>query len=133
MSSVYYDWNKTFSYDAKVNMIISARGFGKTYGIRKACIKDFLKDGSRFVEIVRTKTALSGEDAVQRGYFDKIILKNEFPNHEFMIKGTKAYIREVCSDDVKNKNKWELIGYFVALSGMQQTKQRTFTRVKKVI
>ena len=43
----FYDWNKTLSYDADVTMVIGAKGIGKTFGLRKQCIKDFLRDGSR--------------------------------------------------------------------------------------
>lgn len=128
---VYYDWQRTLTYNAKVNMIISARGFGKTYGIRKQAIKDFIKDGSKFVEVVRYKELLKGESAIQIGYFDKLVLNNEFPGYEFKIQGTKAYI---CTTPKEGqKAKWHHMGYFVALTEMQQTKQRTFAGVKNVI
>ena len=38
----FYDWHKTLSYDADVTMVIGPRGVGKTFGLRKQCIKDFL-------------------------------------------------------------------------------------------
>lgn len=126
---IYYNWNKTMSYNAKINIIVSPRGLGKTYGLRKSAVKDFIKDGSRFVEVVRYKSLLEGEDAIQRGYFDKLVLNDEFPGYKFRVQGTKAYI----SKEGLEKDEWELIGYFVALSAMQQTKQRTFVNVKKVI
>ena len=126
----YYDWGRTLTYSqAYITMVISARGFGKTYGLRKQAIRDFLKDGSRFVEIVRYKNELEGEDAIQNGYFDKLIEKGEFPDYVFKVQGTKAYIAK-ASDD---KPKWELIAYFVALSSMQKAKKRTFANVRKVI
>ena len=126
----YYDWGRTLTYSqAYITMVISARGFGKTYGLRKQAIRDFLRDGSRFVEIVRYKNELEGEDAIQSGYFDKLVEKGEFPDHVFKVQGTKAYIAK-ASDE---KPKWELIGYFVALSSMQKAKKRTFANVRKVI
>lgn len=63
----YYDWEKTLSYDADVTMVIGARGVGKTFGLRKQCIKDFLRDGSRFVEVTRFKNELSGVSDVGGG------------------------------------------------------------------
>ena len=131
MDNVYYDWGKTLTYDASVNLIISMRGLGKTYGIRKQCVKDFLKDGSRFMEVVRYKELLKGESAIQYGYFDKLQLNNEFPGYQFKVNGTNAYIAKVPEDG--KKPEWQLIGYFTALSAMQQSKQRTFVDVKRVI
>lgn len=126
--NTYYDWNKTLSYGAEVTMVISARGAGKTYGLRKAAINDFIKNKWRFCEIVRYKTQLKGEAAIQKGYFDKLVSKDEFPGYVFKTEGTRAYIAKAC-----DKPKWELCGYFVALTEMQGTKQRTFANVKKVI
>lgn len=126
--ATYYDWRKTLSYGADVTMVISARGAGKTYGLRKEAVKDFLRDGSRFVEIVRYKSQLKGEAAIQRGYFDKLVQKREFPGYIFKCEGTTAYIARDA-----DKPKWAKLGYFVALSEMQQSKQRTFAQVKKVI
>lgn len=128
---IHYDWNKTLTYNAPINMIISMRGYGKTYGIRKKCIRDFLRDGSKFVEVVRYKDLLKGESAIQYGYFDKLILNDEFPEHMFKINGTNAYIAERVEDG--KKPHWIHFGYFVALSGMQQAKQRTFVNVKNVV
>lgn len=130
-SNIYYDWRSTLTYDASVNLIISMRGLGKTYGIRKQCVRDFLKDGSRFVEVVRYKELLKGESAIQHGYFDKLQLNNEFPEYQFKVNGTNAYIARVPAEG--QKPKWEHIGYFIALSTMQQSKQRTFVNVKRVI
>lgn len=119
-------------------MIVTARGRGKTYGIRKAAINDAIRDGFRFVEVVRHQTQLKGEDAVQNGYFDKLVVKNEFPGYVFKVQGTSAYMAKDPGGDKENegkkkKYKWVKIGYFVALSQMQNAKQRTFANVKKVI
>ena len=128
--SKYYDWAHTLTYSgALITMVISARGYGKTYGIRKQAIKDFLKDGSRFVEVVRYKSELEGDDKIQRDYFSKLQQKNEFPNYIFKTEGTIAYI----ADGRKEKPDWQVIGYFVPLSSMQRSKKRTFVNVRKVI
>lgn len=45
MAKYYYDRFKTviLPRNADVNMIIGARGLGKTYGMRKYMIEDYLK------------------------------------------------------------------------------------------
>ena len=50
--SKYYGWERTLSYDADVTMVIGARGIGKTFGLRMQCIRDLIRDGSRFCEVV---------------------------------------------------------------------------------
>ena len=55
MAKYYYDRLKTviLPRNADVNMIIGARGLGKTYGMRKYMIEDYLKNGYCFAEIAR--------------------------------------------------------------------------------
>ena len=122
----FYDWNKTFSYSsARWVLVISARGYGKTYGLRKQCVRDYIKKGRRFVEIVRHKSEIQ---LVGRGYFDKLNENNEFPNHEFKYESNQFFMRRAGSEDA-----WELIGYLVALTDEQLLKKLTFAKVKRFI
>lgn len=128
----YYNWQKTLSYDAKISMIITMRGYGKTYGIRKQVVKDYLKNGSHFAVITRFKSNLEGEDSIQTGFFDKLQLNNEFPNYLLKTRGKRAYIAvKPENDDIKPK--WKMFGYFVALTQMQKSKEKTFVNVKRII
>lgn len=124
----YYDWNKLLSYDADVNIIITPRGMGKTYGFRLQCIRDYLKDGVRFCEIVRYKSEL---DSVSSNYFDRIERNNHFPNHVFKADSKHMYIAKKPVND--EKPDWKIIGYFLALTQYQKIKKRTFDRVKRLI
>ena len=130
----FYDWHRTLSYDADVTMVIGARGIGKTFGIRTQCIRDWLKDGSRFVEVCRFKNEVSG---VSDGYFNRTGNQPEFDGYIFRTDARYAYIakepREVEGEDRKPKPEWHLIGYFVALSDAQRMKKRTFDKVRRVI
>ena len=67
--SRYYDWQTTLSKDADINIIITSRGRGKTFGLRKQCINDYRRDGSRFVEVTRTKTEMR---EICEDYFDRV-------------------------------------------------------------
>lgn len=119
----YYDWNKTLSYDAELSFVITARGRGKTYGIRLQAVREALRDGTRFVEICRHTNELPG---VVAGYFDKFITNNEFPGVDFMTRGDGAYARKEGED-------WQLIGYFVSLTNQQALKKHTFDNVRRII
>lgn len=148
--SKYYNWQKTFSYNATLNMVITARGRGKTYGIRKQCVSDYLKNGKRFAEIVRYNKNIS---ETADGYFTKLEHNNEFPDHIFKVIGDKGYIAkkpleipildketgEELYDDEGNlitkseKPKWELLCYFVSLNGQQNAKKKTFVNIGRII
>lgn len=129
----YYDWNNTLSYDADVTMVVGGRGIGKTYGIRLQFIRDYLKNKSRFVELVRNKSDLP---AFVNGYFSRIDSNNEFPDYIFNSEGNKAFIAKKLSKKEKNKQlkpKWEVCGYYLALSQAQKVKRNTYDNVKRIL
>lgn len=128
-ATMYYDWARTFSYNADVTMVITARDRGKTYGIRMAAVDDFVRCGYRFVEIVRYKNELP---EIMAGYFDKLALNEKFADLEFKTEGRKGYIRRQAADGEEDVP-WETACYFVALSEAQNAKKRTYVDVRKII
>ena len=124
----FYDWTQTLSYDADVTMVIGARGLGKTYGLRKRFIQDWLKDGSRFVEVCRYKNELSG---VSDGYFNRV--GDEFPDLDFRTDAKLAYVSRKDEKNENGKRVWQVIGYFCALSDAQAYKKRTFNKVRRMV
>lgn len=121
----FYDWRKTFSYSkSKWVFVISSRGYGKTYGLRKQCIQDFIKRKRRFVEVVRHKSELK---TVGEGYFAKLESNNEFPGCEFKYEGQQFLVKR------PGKDAFELMGYLVALTDEQLIKKQTFADVKRFI
>lgn len=126
----YYDWNGTLAYDAEINLIISPRRYGKTYGLRKQFVNDYLKNGWRFCEIVRHKYEIEGPDAIQRDYFEKVGI--EFPDYVFTTKGSRAYIAPK-PDDPDATPDWQVIGYFVAMTEYQNLKRGTRGKVRRYV
>lgn len=127
----YYDWSYIDSYLNEFNlvMVIGARGCGKTYGLRKAAIQDYIKRKERFVEIVRYKSELND---FSFGYFDKFVQNKEFKEYQFKTEGKRAYIARATLDE-DEKPEWELCGYFVSLSEFQRKKRVTFADVRRII
>lgn len=125
----YYDWRKTIAYDADITMVVGERGVGKTYGLRLQLVRDHINNDYNFVEVVRHKNELSG---VANGYFDRITSNDEFPGKVFMTNNNMAFIADKPDND-DEKPKWELCGYFVAMSQAQQLKKRTFNKVKRIV
>ncbi len=131
----YYDWHKTLSYDADVTMVVGARGIGKTYGLRKQCIFDFLKHGWRFVEVVRYKSEISD---VADGYFDKLALDKDFERYVFRTDTRYMYIAEDVSGEKDERGRqvrpqWQVLGYFAALTMAQNKKKKTYAKVRRMI
>lgn len=125
--SQYFDWNPVFSRNAPITMVVGARGLGKTYGLRKACIEEFLKKGLRFVEVSRFR---SEQKAVSKGYFNRV--SSEFPECEFEVRGSEGFVWRGKTTE-KGKKIWEKICFFVSLTELQTAKKRTFDLVHRII
>lgn len=122
----FFEWGPVFSRQAPITMVVGARGLGKTYGLRKACIEEYLRKGLRFVEVSRFK---SEQKQVSKGYFSRV--SQEFPDMEFEVRGSEGF---VCrKTDAKGKKVWEKICFFVSLTELQTAKKRTFDRVHRII
>lgn len=125
----FYDWSKTLSYDADVTMVIGARGIGKTFGLRRQCIRDWIRHKSRFVEVTRYNNELSG---VSDGFFNRLSALDEFQDYTFKTDARYAYIAAKPESD-SEKPHWDLIAYFASLSSAQRMKKRTFDNVKRIV
>lgn len=124
----YYNWNDTLARDALVTMVIGYRGAGKTYGLRKQFIRDFLRDGSHFCDISRTKAE---RKRVAQGYFSKLEANGDAENLIFKYAGDRCYAAYKPKDD--EKPNWVLIGYFVALTEAITAKKQTYVGVKRIL
>lgn len=135
MAQYYYDRfiKRVLPRNADVNIIIGARGLGKTYAVRKYMIDDYLKNGYCFCEVTRYREE---NNDVASTYFDRIINDNLYPNYIFKTTNKVAYIADKPKTDPEtgkeDKPKWRVIGYFVPLSLQQQKKKNTFVRVRNI-
>lgn len=127
MSTQFFEWGKVLSFQAPITMVVGARGLGKTYGLRKVCIQDYLKKGHCFVEVARFKAE---QKQVQHGYFERV--GKEFPGCEFEVRGSEGFVWQGKTTE-KGKKVWERVCYFVSLTELQTTKKRTFDSVKNII
>ena len=129
----FYDWDKTMSYQTGTNgeicLVLGAKDIGKTFGLRKKCVERFIKHGEIFVELCRTKVE---RDSVATGYFDKLQQEGFFTEYVFKCEKQCGYIARKPATD-KDKPKWRLICYFVALTIFQNEKKRTFVKPRRFI
>lgn len=138
MARRYYDWQATFSRQTgsqgEMCIVVGAKNIGKTFGLRKQCIDEYIKRGSKFCEICRTKDE---KKQVASTYFDKFVTLGYFEGYIFKTDSNHGYIaKEPLKDEsgeFENKPEWNIICYFVALTTFQTEKKRTFASIKRFI
>jgi hypothetical protein len=115
---MWYDLNKTLTYNCLYNFVVGNRGCGKTYAAKKRAIKLFLSKGYQFVYLRRYETEL---DNVKESLFNDIILNNEFEGHKIEYKQNCYFV------DGK------LAGYAMCLSKAHYLKSASFPLVHFII
>lgn len=113
---MWYDKSQLLSHNKLFNFILGPRGDGKSYDMKKWCIKDFKKTKSQFIVIRRYREEL---DDCAKAYFDDI--RHEFPDDELIVKGKNVFING------------QLAGYFIPLSISIKKKSIPFPQVNKII
>ena len=114
---MYYDADKTLSRNRLFNFVIGPRGAGKTYGAKKRCIKNFLKDGSQFVYLRRYETEMPVSQ--MRNFFSDV--SEEFPKHNFS-----------CFNSTM-KIDGRIAGWYFPLSKGNMLKSIPFPNVKLIV
>ena len=120
--SFYYNFDKVFSYNALINLVVGGRGIGKSFNSKLAVIKRFLKTGEQFVYVRRYKTEL---DSAVPTFFQSIQAKGYFEDHVFKVRKSKMLTEFYCDG--------EICGYAIALSTSNVLKSAEFPNVKTII
>lgn len=115
---MWYDINKTLTYNCLFNFVIGSRGCGKTYAAKKRAIKLFLDKGYQFVYLRRYKDEL---DETAESYFNDVILNNEFPDVQIEYKSGQYFIND------------QLAGYAMALTKAKDYKSIAYPLVYFII
>lgn len=104
----YYSLDKVISYNIPVNVIITERGYGKSFSVKKYVIDQYLKKHNSFIYIRRYENELKsvfegGSPENPKDFFDD--LKEKFPEHNLKAKNRKFY----CDGEVfriRKKDDW---------------------------
>lgn len=115
---MFYDVNKTLTYNCLFNFIIGSRGCGKSYGLKKRVIKNFLEKGEQFVYLRRYQEELN---ETADTYFDDVLMNNEFPDIHIELKGDCYFIND------------QIAGYSMALTKAKSYKSISFPLVTLII
>ena len=113
----WYDPNKTLTHNALFNIVIGNRSSGKSYGLKKRVIQNFIKNKQQFVYLRRFNDEL---DKSKETYFDDIILNKEF-DVNITYKNGCYWVNE------------ELAGYAMALTKAKDYKSSSYPEVSMII
>ena len=116
--NLYYDGNRTLTYNALFNFVIGNRGCGKSYWCKKRAIKNFIKNGKKFIYLRRYETELS---ETAENYFNDILYNKEFDNIDIKFNANEYYIND------------ELAGYAMCLTHAKNYKSISFPDVDFII
>lgn len=119
---MYYNYESLLSRNALLNFVIGERGVGKTYGAKKYCVKDFIKNGNQFIYLRRYNTEL---DTACDTFFSALQANGDFDDLEFSVKKSNGLTKFMCDG--------EIIGYGAALSTALILKSTEFSKVKTII
>jgi len=125
--SVFYNFDKLYSYNGVYNFLVGGRGLGKTYGAKVKAIKAGISRNEEFIYLRRYKEELK---TARETFFADIA--GEFPDYDFRADRHHAQYSHVKLRDEK-KRPWITIGYFIALSTAQSQKSVAFPKVKTII
>lgn len=120
--SIYYNFDKLFSYNFLIAFVIGERGVGKSFNSKVAVLKKFLKTGEQFIYIRRYKTEL---DTSLATFWDDLISHDYFKEHKLQVAKSKMLTKFLCDGKV--------CGYAVPLSTANILKSTPFPKVTTII
>lgn len=146
---MYYNYRKIDSYNAPINVILSKRGLGKTFGRILRCVKRFVKNGKRFVYVVETedmvKTLCENNGEKFFASIIKYLEENQSENNKIVLSALLNYKLgdeefEIKNDKIIKHTKGgailinnETAGYIVSFNGFAKLKRNNFINISEII
>ena len=85
---MWYNLNDALSKNRLYTFIIGNRGGGQTFACQRWAIKDFLKNGKKFIWLRRYNSEV---DEIKDKWCSNALMQ-QFPNNEISFKGKKIYV-----------------------------------------
>src|SRR5690625_3595853 len=83
----WYDFSTLWSYNGFYNVVMGARGTGKTFGAKIKGIKDAIHKGHQFIYLRRYKNEIQ---FARDGFFADVVAEGYFPQYDFKVEGNKG-------------------------------------------
>lgn len=120
--SIYYNYDKLFSYNFLIAFVIGERGVGKSFNAKIQVLKKFLKSGEQFIYLRRYKTEL---DTALQTFWDDLQANGYFEDYNLSVKKSKMLTEFRCNG--------KICGYAVPLSTANILKSTAFPNVSTII
>lgn len=114
---MWYNLNDALSKNRLYTFIIGNRGGGKTFACQRWAIKDFLKNGKKFIWLRRYNSEV---DEIKDKWCSNALMQ-QFPENEISFKGKKIYVDGVQA------------GIIMALSTSLRVKSVAYDEYDKII
>lgn len=128
----YYNFDKIHSYNAVINMVVGARGLGKTYGKKMGVIRDAVRNGNEFIYLRRYQEELKESRVTFFGDVTYGTPDSDFPDFDFRLNGKRAEFAPITSRSDK-KRVWSVMGYFVPLVTASHFKSVSYKKVRTIM
>ena len=122
--SIFWDLCRTLTHNALFNFIVGIRGGGKSYGAKKRCIDNFIKNKEQFGYIRRFKDDL--KKPMEQFFKD---IEWEYPDYEMKIDGDKFLIRLKPADEKEKWSENDIAGYGFTLSTADNKKSISYPKI----
>lgn len=122
--SLFYDPETTASHGYLLNLVMSNRGGGKTFGWTRRCINRYIKRKRQFIYLRRTDEDVK---ACKDDYLNDMNASGFWPGRTFEVVGKRIMMHTESSD------KTEHIGYILALSTASKVRSVAYPYVDTII
>ena len=85
---MWYELNDALSKNRLFTFVIGNRGGGKTFACQKWCLKDYLKNGNKFIWLRRYNSEVK---EIKDKWCSKTLM-DQFPDNIINFKGNKIFI-----------------------------------------
>lgn len=119
-NSIFYSVDNIFSFNSLLYFLIGERGVGKSYSMKKWCIKHYKRTKKKFILLRRYRNDMT--DSLKN--FSKDLI-DEFPNDKF------SFIEDDKLSYIKMND--EIIGYGMFLRGAENYKGISFQDVDTIM
>lgn len=131
-----YDVSGVMGSGCAINVVTGARSFGKTYGWKKRCIKNFIEKGETWGYLRTFDQEI--KDILADGpeaFFSDIMRNDEFPGYRFRALGRTMQCGKLLGIDEKGKEQvdWKVMGQFMALTKAQSYKGKTVANMTMLV
>lgn len=127
-TSMFWDWRRTLTHNALINVIVGNRGGGKSYGGKERGIEQFIKKREQFGYIRRYKDDLK-KPMLQ--FFKDI--EEKYPDYEFKTENDKFYIRLRPATEGEKWTEKDVAGYGFVLSTANNKKSISYPNITTLI